>query len=92
MDSKPALLLRNHGPVVIGQALAQAFAYMWVVQRACEIQMTTQGKGALRPIATPVLEACVRDALNFNPKYGAGEDGFAAMQRLIDRKDPGYRA
>jgi hypothetical protein len=40
----------------------------------------------------PVLEACVRDALSFNPKYGAGEDGFAAMQRLIDGKDPSYRA
>jgi hypothetical protein len=40
----------------------------------------------------PVLEGCVRDSLNFNPKYGAGEDSFAAMQRLIDRIDPGYRA
>jgi hypothetical protein len=39
----------------------------------------------------PIRRACVRDALNFNPRYGAGEDGFAAMQRLIDRKDPGYR-
>jgi hypothetical protein len=38
-----------------------------------------------------VLEACVRDALNFNPKYGAGEDGFTALQRLVDAKDPGYR-
>ncbi len=28
----------------------------------------------------------------FNPRYGAGEDDFAATQRLIDRKDPGYRA
>ncbi len=91
-DYKPVLLLRNHGPVVIGQTLAQAFAYMWVVQRACEVQMATHGKGALRPIPVAVLEGCVRDALNFNPKYGAGEDGFAALQRLIDRKDPGYRA
>jgi hypothetical protein len=54
--------------------------------------MATQGRGALRPIAVPVLEACVRDALNFNPKCGAGENGFAAMQRLIDRKAPGCRA
>ena len=88
---KPVLLLRNHGPVVIGQTVAQAFAYLWVLQRACEVQLASQGKGALRAIPVPVLEGCVRDALNFNPKYGAGEDGFAAMQRLVDAKDPGYR-
>ena len=64
---------------------------MWVVQRACEVQLASQGKGALRPIPVAVLEACVRDALNFNPKYGAGEDGFTALQRLADAKDPGYR-
>jgi ribulose-5-phosphate 4-epimerase/fuculose-1-phosphate aldolase len=89
---KPVLLLRNHGPVVIGSTVAQAFAYMWVLQRACEVQLASQGKGALRPIPVPVLEACVRDALNFDPRYGAGEDGFAALQRLVDAKDPGYRA
>ena len=33
----------------------------------------------------------MRDALNFDPKYGAGADSFAALQRLVDRIDPGYR-
>lgn len=89
---KPVLLLRNHGPVVIGTTVAQAFAYMWVLQRACEVQLASQGKGALRPIPVPVLEACVRDALNFDPRYGAGEDGFAALQRRVDAQDPSYRA
>jgi ribulose-5-phosphate 4-epimerase/fuculose-1-phosphate aldolase len=90
--NKPVLLLRNHGPVVLGRSLAQAFNLMWLVQRACEVQVASQGMGALRPIAVPVLEKCVRDSLNFNPKYGAGEDSFAAMQRVIDRVNPGYAA
>jgi hypothetical protein len=55
------------------------------------VQLASQGKGPLRPIPEPVLQACVRDSLNFNPKYGAGQDAFAALQRLIDAKDPGYR-
>ena len=88
---KPVLLLRNHGPVVIGHSLPQAFSLMWLVQRACEVQLASQGKGALRPIPEPVLQACVRDSLNFNPQYGAGQDAFAALQRLIDAKDPDYR-
>jgi ribulose-5-phosphate 4-epimerase/fuculose-1-phosphate aldolase len=88
---KPVLLLRNHGPVVIGHSLAQAFSMMWLVQRACEVQMASQAMGPLRSIPVAVLEACVRDSLNFNPAYGAGQDVFDAMQRQVDAVDPGYR-
>lgn len=88
----PVLLLRNHGPVVIGHDLPQAFSLMWLVQRACEVQVASQPLGALRPIAVPVLEACVRDSLNFDPRFGAGRDAFAALQRLVEARDPGYRA
>ena len=88
----PVLLLRNHGPVVIGTTLAQAFSLMWVLQRACEVQLASQGKGPLRAIPVPVLQACVRDALNFDPRYGAGQDAFDALQRMVDGVDPGYRA
>lgn len=91
-NGKRVLLLRNHGPVIIGHTLPQAFNLLWLVQRACEVQVATATLGKQRAISVPVLESCVRDSLNFNPKYGAGEDSFAAMQRLIDRIDPGYRA
>jgi len=89
---KPVLLLRNHGPVVIGATLAQAFNLLWVLQRACEVQTTAQALGPLRAIPVPVLQGCVRDSLNFNTKFGAGQDSFDAMQRLADRADPSYRA
>ncbi len=89
---KRVLFLRNHGPVVIGTSLAHAFNLLWLVQRACEVQVASQSLGELQAISEKALEACVRDSLNFNPKFGAGEDSFAAMQRLIDRIDPSYRA
>ena len=88
---KPVLLLRNHGPVVIGSTLAQTFNLLWVLQRACEVQVASQALGRLRPIPEPVLQACVRDSLNFNGKFGAGQDSFDAMQRVVDRVDPSYR-
>jgi ribulose-5-phosphate 4-epimerase/fuculose-1-phosphate aldolase len=88
---KPVLLLRNHGPVVIGAGVAQALSLMWLVNRACEVQLATQSMGAAIPIPTPVLERCVADSLNFDPKFGAGQDVFNALQRLVDRIDPGYR-
>lgn len=89
---KPVLLLRNHGPVVVGATLAQAFSLMWLVNRACEIQMATHSMGRARQIPVTVLEKCVADSLNFNPKFGAGEDAFAALTRIVDRIDPTYRS
>jgi ribulose-5-phosphate 4-epimerase/fuculose-1-phosphate aldolase len=88
---KPVLLMRNHGPVVIGHTVAQAFALMWLVQRACEVQLATMSMGRARPIPVPVLEGCVRDSLQFDARYGAGQDAFDALQRLVDADDPGYR-
>ena len=90
--SKPVLLLRNHGPVTMGHTLAQCLSLMWLINRACEVQLATLSMGKPRPIAQPVLERCVRDSLNFDPKYGAGQDAFDALQRVIDRIDPTYRS
>jgi ribulose-5-phosphate 4-epimerase/fuculose-1-phosphate aldolase len=91
-SGRPVLLLRNHGPVTIGFNLPSAFSLMWLVNRACEVQLASQSMGPLRAIPEPVLEGCVRDSLNFNAKFGGGQDGFDAMQRLVDRVDPSYRS
>lgn len=91
LGGKKVLLLCRHGPVVTGFSLAYAFGGMGQPQRACEAQLPAQPLGRLRPIATPVLKGCVRDWLNFNPQFGAGQDVFDAMQRLVDRADPSYR-
>ena len=90
-EGKPVLLLRNHGPVTIGHSLPQALSLMWLVNRACEIQLASSSMGELLPIPVAVLEKCVADSLNFNPAYGAGQDSFDALQRIVDRIDPGYR-
>ena len=89
--NKPVLMLRNHGPVVIGATLAQAFSLMWLVNRACEVQLAAQSMGPVMEIPEPVLAKCVADSLNFDPKYGAGEDALAALTRIIERLDPSYR-
>jgi ribulose-5-phosphate 4-epimerase/fuculose-1-phosphate aldolase len=88
---RPVLLMRHHGPVTMGFSLANAFSLMWLLQRACEVQVASQGMGALREIPQPVLQACVRDSLQFDPRFGAGQDAFDALRRLADARDPGYR-
>ena len=89
---KQVLLLRSHGPVTIGHSIAQCFGLMWLLNRACEVQLATLAMGKPRAIAQPVLEACVRDSLQFDKRFGAGQDAFDALQRIVDRIDPTYRS
>jgi ribulose-5-phosphate 4-epimerase/fuculose-1-phosphate aldolase len=93
LDGKPVLILRNHGLLAWGETLPQAFAHLWTVQRACEIQVAAQGlRDELIEIPRPVLEQCTRVSLQFDPNYGAGVDVFNALIRQIDRIDPSYRS
>jgi ribulose-5-phosphate 4-epimerase/fuculose-1-phosphate aldolase len=92
LGGKPILILRNHGLLAWGETLPQAFAHLWTVQRACEIQVAAQGlRDALIEIPRPVLEQCTRVSLQLDPSYGAGVDVFNALIRQIDRIDPSYK-
>ncbi|WP_295526461.1 class II aldolase/adducin family protein [uncultured Pseudacidovorax sp.] len=92
IGDKPAVILRNHGLLVWGQTLPQAFVTLWTLQRACEVQLATMSMGTPIPVAEAIAEQCKRDALQFHPKQGAGQDVFDALVRQVDRLDPGYRA
>jgi len=93
LDGKPILILRNHGLLAWGATLPQAFAHLWTVQRACEVQVASQGlRDELIEIPRPVLEQATRASLQFDPRYGAGVDVFNALVRQIDRKDQSYKS
>jgi len=92
IGNKPAVILRNHGLLSWGQTLPQTFAILWTLQRACEIQLATQSMGAPIPVPTDIAAKCTRDALQFNPQHGAGNDVFEALVRQVDRIDTGWRA
>jgi ribulose-5-phosphate 4-epimerase/fuculose-1-phosphate aldolase len=93
MGEKPILILRNHGLLAWGETLPQAFAHLWTLQRACEIQVAASGMGdELIEIPKAALEQSTRVALQFDPKYGAGVDMFNALVRQIDRKDQSYKS
>ena len=94
MSNRQAVILRNHGLLAWGQTLPQTFAILWTLQRACEIQLATFSMGGA-DAAIPVLDAaaqrCTRDALQFHPAHGAGQDMFDALVRQVDRQDASYR-
>ena len=91
IGDKQAVILRNHGLLAWGDNLPRAFAILWLLQRACEIQVATLAMGKARPISDAVARRCTADSLQFNPRFGAGQDAFDALTRMIDRRDPSYR-
>jgi ribulose-5-phosphate 4-epimerase/fuculose-1-phosphate aldolase len=88
---KPAVILRNHGLLAWGATLPQTFAILWTLQRACEIQMATLSMGPAIPVSEAIAAKCTRDALQFNPHHGAGQDVFDALVRQVDRFDISYK-
>ena len=68
-----------------------AFAILWLLQRACEIQLATLSMGRPRVLSDDIARKCTADSLQFDPKYGAGQNVFDALTRMVDRIDPGYR-
>ena len=91
IGNRQAVILRNHGLLAWGGTIARAFAILWLLQRACEIQLATLSMGRARAIPDEVQRKCTADSLQFNPKFGAGQDVFDALTRAIDRIDPSYK-
>ena len=91
IGDKPAVILRNHGLLAWGDTLPRTFAILWLLNRACEIQVASTAMGPVIEIPEDVQKKCTRDSLQFNPKFGAGQDVFNALTRAIDRIDSSYK-
>ncbi|HSW18527.1 MAG TPA: class II aldolase/adducin family protein [Ramlibacter sp.] len=91
IGSAQAVILRNHGLLSWGATIAQAFVYLWTLQRACEIQVAQAALGPSIEIDQAVRRRCSADALQFDPRHGGGRDVFDALVRQVDRLDSSYR-
>ena len=91
IGSAQAVILRNHGLLSWGVDIPQAFAYLWTLQRACDIQVAGAALGPTTPVPEAVQRQASADALQFDARHGAGRDVFDALVRQVDRRDPSYR-
>lgn len=82
LADRQALILRNHGLLAVGPSVAETFQRLWVLQRACEIQLASDaGAGPNRAIPVPVLERVPATRLNAADRAGAAQLMFDAMLR-----------
>lgn len=92
LGDKRILMLRNHGPVILGRSLPEVFIQHWSLQRACEVQLATMAAG--KPIVVPdaVIEVHQRDLSQGNvPGKQPGRADFDAWVRRIDAIDRSWR-
>lgn len=89
LGERNLMLLRNHGTLVVGQSVAEAWMRIYFLERACTMQVRTLAMG--RPIAQPdaaAIEATRRvgagNLIDFAPLT------FAASLRRVAREMPGF--
>jgi ribulose-5-phosphate 4-epimerase/fuculose-1-phosphate aldolase len=85
------MILRNHGLLVCAPTVADAFLSMFVLQRACEIQIQAQAGGSeLIRIPQAIVDGAAQAARKNLLNLG-GMLAWPGLLRKLDRMDLGYR-
>jgi ribulose-5-phosphate 4-epimerase/fuculose-1-phosphate aldolase len=86
LADKKVMLLQNHGLLVAGETIHEAYFYLHHLQQACKIQCLTLAMTDM-PVM-PSHEVCqqsVKDLLNFEKDLGRRD--FEALLRIIPKVD-----
>ncbi len=87
-----AMILRNHGLLVGGNSIADAFDQIYVLERACQAQIAAQSGGA--KLTFPTKKVRRHTAAQFNREGSGGlvDLAWQASLRLIENDQPDYRS
>jgi ribulose-5-phosphate 4-epimerase/fuculose-1-phosphate aldolase len=89
LGSKRVLFLANHGVIVVGPSVAEAFDLMYYLERACRLQVLARSMGGkLRAVRPEVVREACRMMRADAPQYADAH--FGALKRILDREEPGY--
>ena len=91
LGDKHNLILRNHGLLTCAETVADAFLYMYILQKACEVQVRAQaGAVELVHIPQPIVDG-IRQASKVVLRQSGGMIAWPGVLRKLDRLDPGWR-
>jgi len=87
------LFMANHGVLACGESVAEAYDLLYYLERACQVQLYAMWTG--RPLKQVPAEIVAHTKRQYaeSPIYGnrpACEHHFAALKRLLDRREPDY--
>jgi ribulose-5-phosphate 4-epimerase/fuculose-1-phosphate aldolase len=96
LGTKDVMILRNHGLLTCGDTVGAAFANLYNLELACQMQLAAQSSGAklrLPPAAVIENTKKLRFGAEQKDKGRVAEQNailWAAMRRWMDDIDPGY--
>ena len=90
---RAVLVMANHGVIVCGETVAEAYDRLYYFERACQVQLYAMWTGRpLKEVPPPVVAHTLRQYAG-SPVYGgkpAADHHLAALKRLLDRSEPDY--
>lgn len=92
LGDKHVLFMKNHGVLVVGDTVAQAYRRLYKLEKVCKAQVLAMSTG--RPLSL-LSDSLVTQVDTVNPRDSHSRDEredlyFAAMMRVLDRQMPGY--
>jgi ribulose-5-phosphate 4-epimerase/fuculose-1-phosphate aldolase len=92
LGTHKAMILRNHGLLVGGSSVAEAFDQIYVLERACQAQIAAQAGGSR--LIFPAKKVRRHTAAQFNRGVDRGivDVAWEASLRLIENDQPDYRS
>ena len=89
LGAKRVMFLANHGVIVVGPTVAEAFDLMYYLERACRLQVLARSMGGkFRPVRPEVVRQTYKLICADAPKYAGAH--FEALKRILDREEPAY--
>jgi ribulose-5-phosphate 4-epimerase/fuculose-1-phosphate aldolase len=92
LEDKSILFMKNHGVLVTGDTVAQAYRRLYKLERACRTQVLAMSTGRELNVLDPgIVEKVLAPAPN-ETHSRAERDRlfFEAMMRVVERVNPGY--
>ncbi len=88
MAGKPILFLANHGVIVVGDTVAQAFDDFYYLERACQVQLLAMQSGRPLNVMSDAMARATR--AQFGDFSVNAELHFDALKDLLDAEEPAY--
>jgi ribulose-5-phosphate 4-epimerase/fuculose-1-phosphate aldolase len=89
LGSKRRAMLGNHGVLVVGDTVAEAFDDLFYLERACQTLVLAYSTGQKLNVLSP--EIAERTARGWEDYKDAAFSHFEELKRVLDAKDPSYR-
>ena len=89
LGDKRVLFLANHGVIVVGPSVAEAFDFLYYLERACRLQVLARAMGGKRrAVRREVVHATYAMMQTDAAKYAGAY--FGALKRILEREEPDY--